>query len=89
MSTIPTQIAEPAGGSNLITGTIHRRPLLPALNLLLAVAAVVISAYALATTPELPTLVPAPRTLLDPASDPRLPGCNLGIGTCEDFNLDE
>jgi hypothetical protein len=62
--------------------TIHRRPWLPALNLSLAVAAVVISVFALATTPDLPTAVPAARAPLDPSSNPLLPGCNLGLGVC-------
>ena len=71
----------------MLTAIIHRRPWLPALNMVLAVAAVVISVFALASTPDLPTLptiVAAPRTLLDPASNPLLPGCNLGFGTCDD-----
>ena len=62
--------------------TIHRRPLLPALNMSLAVAAVVISVFALATTPDLPTAVPAARAPIDPSSNPLLPGCNLGLGVC-------
>jgi hypothetical protein len=77
----------------MITAIIRRRPWLPTLNMLLAVAAVVISVLALATTPELPTAVPTavptPRTPMDPSSNPLLPGCNLGLGICEDFGVHE
>jgi hypothetical protein len=66
----------------MITATIHRRPWLPALNMFLAVAAIVISVFALATTPDLPTAVPAPRIAMDPSSNPLLPGCSLGFGIC-------
>jgi hypothetical protein len=67
----------------MITATIHRRPLLPALILLLAVAAVVIMVFALATSPDLPPAVPTARTPMDPSSNPLLPGCNLGFGICD------
>jgi hypothetical protein len=61
----------------------NRQPWLPAINMLLAVAAVVISVFALATVPDLPTVVPAPPIPINPASNPLLPGCNLGFGTCD------
>jgi hypothetical protein len=69
----------------MMTATIHRRPWLPALNMFLAVGAVVISVFALAATPDLPTAVPAPATPMDPISNPSLPGCNLGLGVCDAF----
>ena len=65
------------------TATIERRPLWPALNMLLAVAAVVISAFTLATKPDLPTAVPTPRAPIASSSNPHLPGCNLGFGVCD------
>jgi hypothetical protein len=71
----------------MVTTTIHSRPLLPALNMLLAVAAVVISVFALTAAPDLPTSVPAPPIKIYPASNPLLPGCNLGIGVCRDFTV--
>lgn len=81
---------EPAGGSSMSAATILRRPWFPALNMLLAIVAVAISVFALATTPDLPTAVrapltpaPAQRTTMDPSSNPLLPGCNLGLGVCD------
>jgi hypothetical protein len=62
-----------------------RQPWLPALNMLLAAAAVVISVFALATTPDVPTVVPALPTPMNPSSNPLLPGCNLGFGACDDL----
>jgi hypothetical protein len=72
MSSIDTQFAKTT-----------RQPWLPALNTLLAVAAVVISVFALATVPDLPTAVPDPPALIDPSSNPLLPGCSLGFGACD------
>jgi hypothetical protein len=66
----------------MITATIHRRVWLPALNMFLAVGAVVISVFALAKTPDLPTAVAAPPAPIEFSANPRLPGCNLGLGVC-------
>jgi hypothetical protein len=68
----------------MLTANLHHRPWVPALNMLLAVGAVVISVFALATTPELPTEVPALERPFDPSANALLPGCNLGIGVCVD-----
>jgi hypothetical protein len=67
----------------MTTAIIHRRTWLPALIMLLAVAAVVSLVFMLATTSDLPTSVPAARTPMDPSSNPLLPGCNLGFGICD------
>jgi hypothetical protein len=72
----------------MTTATIHRRSWFPALIVLLAVAVVavvVISVFALATTSDLPTEIPATRTRMNPSSNPLLPGCNLGAGICADL----
>src|SRR5262245_51977473 len=73
---------EPAGGSRMITTAVHRRPWLQVVNLLLAVAALVISVFALTTSRDLPPSVPPQPTPTDPSSNPLLPGCNLGLGVC-------
>jgi hypothetical protein len=68
----------------MTTATIHhRRPWVPAVNMLLATAAVVMSALALADNPDLPKAVPAVVTQLNPSMNPLLPGCNLGLGVCQ------
>jgi hypothetical protein len=73
-----------AGGSRMTLATGHRRPWLLALNMFLAVAALVISVIALATTTDSPTnQVPASRTPMDSSPNPLLPGCQLGLGVCD------